>query len=376
MIFLTRVQNGLLALVASVVYLFRTSRVGDPQRILIIQGAKMGDMVCTTPLFRAIKERYPGCELFVMGNKLNGELLVGNPHVSQYLVRPLGLMALVKVISKIQPDVAVLPGPDNEALQALLFARVAHVIVPRIENGWSPYETLSYRFLARSVDTMPHRMGFYAPREYLRLLEPLNIRTENTRKEIYVSGEAISRAKHMLEVPGVSGERLIGIAPGVGNKAKVWGGARFAEVAKTLGERPGIRIVLIGGIGDMEEVEAMRAALPASLPVIDLSGKLSLEELKAVIGELDLFISVDTGPIYVAEALGIPTVDIVGPMDENEQPPRGEKHRVVVPEREKPMLHIMNAAVFDWTEARRQAEASLSKEVVREAEALLSLNRS
>ncbi|MCE9643675.1 glycosyltransferase family 9 protein [Candidatus Parcubacteria bacterium] len=371
MIFLTRVQNGLLALAASFVYLFRRKKAGDPQRILVIQGAKMGDMVCTTPLFRAIKERYPRCALYVMGNALNKELLAGNPHINEYLVRPPGLSALIESISKIQPDAAILPGPDNESLQALLFARVSQVIVPRIENGWSPYETLSYRFLARSVDTAPHHMGSYAPREYLRLLEPLGIFSEDTRKELYVSEEATTHAKYMLEVPGVSGEKLIGIAPGVGNKAKVWGGARFAEVAQALGERPGRRIVLIGGAGDAEEVRAMRSALPSSLPLIDLSNKLSLEELKAVIGELSLFISVDTGPIYIAEAFGIPTVDIVGPMDENEQPPQGVKHRVVVPQRERPMLHIMNAAVFNLEEARRQAEAVTPKEVIREAEALL-----
>ena len=34
-----------------------------------------------------------------------------------------------------------------------------------------------------------------------------------------------------------------------------------------------------------------------------------------------LFISVDTGPIYIAEAFNVPTVDIVGPVDENVQPP-------------------------------------------------------
>jgi ADP-heptose:LPS heptosyltransferase len=67
---------------------------------------------------------------------------------------------------------------------------------------------------------------------------------------------------------------------------------------------------------------------------------------------------VDTGPIYVAEAFGTPTVDIVGPVDEREQPPIGQKHRVVVPpERRIPALHIMNAHGYDRKEARRQSEA-------------------
>ena len=58
---------------------------------------------------------------------------------------------------------------------------------------------------------------------------------------------------------------------------------------------------------------------------VNTDGLFSLDELKALIQRLSLFISVDTGPIYIAEAFDVPTIDIIGPMDENEQPPRGEK---------------------------------------------------
>jgi len=365
-------KNALLALAASAAYLFRSKAIGVPQRVLVVQGGKMGDMICTTPLLRALKQGLPGSHLAVMGDKLNGDILAGNPRLDEYIVRPGSVLTFARRAREGNFDTALVTGPDTEALLALLLARVPVVVAPRITNGWSPYETKTYLLMTRFVRTMPHAMGAYAPREYLRLLEPLGIHTGDTRKELVVAPEAVASAEEKLFHAGVrEGERLIGLAPSVGNKVKRWGGEKFARVANTLGKRRGARIVILDGKMADLETEAMRSALSPELPVADLAGKLSVEELKAVIRKLSLFISVDTGPIYIAEAFGIPTVDIVGPMDENEQPPRGGKHRVVVPEREKPMLHIMNASVFDWGEARRQAEAILPEMVIREAESLL-----
>ena len=85
-----------------------------------------------------------------------------------------------------------------------------------------------------------------------------------------------------------------------------------------------------------------------------------------------MFISADTGPIYIAEAFDVPTVDIVGPMDEREQPPISPIHRIVVPpNRTKPQLHIMNARTYNREEAFRQVASITSAMVITETDALL-----
>src|SRR5258708_9986 len=164
-----RLRNTLLALAAAFAYSFRRSSPDVFRTILVIQGAKMGDMVCTTPLFRAIKEKYPESSLLVMGNILNKELLAGNPYIDEYLFRPAGLFGLRQLLVEKRADFALSPGPDTEALLGLLLAQVPMVVMPRIEGGFSPYATKTYRYLCRFAQTVPHRMGAYSPREYLRL---------------------------------------------------------------------------------------------------------------------------------------------------------------------------------------------------------------
>ena len=142
-----------------------------------------------------------------------------------------------------------------------------------------------------------------------------------------------------------------------GNKIKEWNLNNFVKLADYISSHYRAKIVIIGGGNETGRATEMAEFLNPETQFVNTDGLFSLDELKALIQRLSLFISVDTGPIYIAEAFDVPTIDIIGPMDENEQPPRGEKRKIVKLEnREKPALHIMNAIEYDYKEARRQIE--------------------
>src|SRR3989338_4216900 len=71
-------------------------KIKSPKKIAIMQTAKLGDMVCSTAMFRAVKEKYPESRLFVIGNKINKEVLEGNPDVDEYLVYKNNFWGLLK----------------------------------------------------------------------------------------------------------------------------------------------------------------------------------------------------------------------------------------------------------------------------------------
>jgi len=97
-------------------------------------------------------------------------------------------------------------------------------------------------------------------------------------------------------------------------------------------------------------------SLDNNTKVINTLGLFNIDEIKSLISKLDIFISVDTGPVYIAEAFNIPTIDIIGPVDEHEQPPIGEIHKIVKAKRKKPAMHIMNARHCDEREVRKQVD--------------------
>ncbi|KKS75955.1 MAG: Glycosyl transferase, family 9 [Candidatus Azambacteria bacterium GW2011_GWA2_42_9] len=163
---------------------------------------------------------------------------------------------------------------------------------------------------------------------------------------------------------------IVGITPSAGSKIKEWPCDRFAKLADYIYSKYQAKIIIIGGPGDVE-VDEMISFLAENTKFVNAKGLFDIEELKALVSKLHLFISVDTGPIYIAEAFNVPTIDIIGPMDENEQPPMGKFHKIVVAQRLKPALHIMNARVYDAKEVRRQAESITVEMVIKELDNLM-----
>lgn len=339
--------------------------VNQIKKVLIIQSAKLGDMVCTTPLFRALKNNNPNLTVGVMGNGINQKLLASHPNVDRYLVLTKSFSANLKTIKRFAPDYIALTSPSLSNL-AVAYLSGAQVVAPKIEGGISPYETKSYRLALNLVTAIPHRMGNYAPSEYLKLLEPLGIQTTDTTKTLTYSAEAKDKvANYLLNNHfNPSQDFIVIISPSAGNKIKNWGGERFAAIANHLMATYNAKVIIIGGAVDKEEITAMTASLSPSPNWINTFDQWSLDELKALISFGHLFISVDTGPVYIAEAFKVPTIDIVGGMDEREQPPRGEFHQVVVAHREAPAIHIMNARTYNESEARRQTN-DITVEMVR-----------
>ena len=336
-----------------------------PASVVIVQMAKLGDMVCTTPLIHAAKAGL-GARISIVGSAINKEVLAGSPDVGGYIVFG-GIIKTIKLLRAARFDAALLTAPSAPLLAVLYLGGVRIIVAPKVLGGYSPLDTLAYRMMLKLVRTAPHTMGQYAPREYLRLLEPLGVAAHDSTKHLYCSKEAQEKAEALLGPARAAGKMLVGISPSAGNKVKNWPAERFAEVAGALAQKHNAAIVLFGGPRDRAEVAAMRAHLSPDMPLVDLAGKLSVDELKAAIAELDLFVAVDTGPIYIAEAFGVATVDIVGPMDEREQPPQGPRHIVVTPPFKRvPQLRILNAHPKDETEARRQTE-SITPEAVLEA---------
>lgn len=334
------------------------------ERVVIVQMAKLGDMVCTTPMFRAIKEKYPACEVIVVGNKINRDLLEGNVNVDQYMAFD-GIWNTIRALRRSQIDFGCITSPSAPLLAVLYLSGVRMIAAPLVEGGRSPNETVAYRLLARLCVTRPHRMHHYAPGEYLKLLEPIAIHTENTKKYLSHTREARTRTDAFLQEHsfGAQGRLLLGVAPSAGHKTKEWFPDRFAEVITALHAEYPIDVVLIGSAGDMETAEAVKEHL--SLPVVDTCGMFGLDDAKALIASLDLLLSVDTGPVYVAEAFGVPTVDITGPIDEREQPPIDDIHLVVTPAgKREPQLFVMNAREYDLAKVKQQLNSITSEMVL------------
>jgi lipopolysaccharide heptosyltransferase I len=119
----------------------------------------------------------------------------------------------------------------------------------------------------------------------------------------------------------------IALAPCSRWETKNWPAARFVEVARALRAQTGAHFFLVGAPEDRAVCGTIAAALGAA--AVDLSGQTSLIELGSVMQAMDLALTVDSGPMHIAAAVGVPVLALFGPTDPRRTGPYGAQHRVV-----------------------------------------------
>lgn len=364
-----RLTNLFSFVLAYVLALLGRPASGDPKRIFVVPAGKLGDVVCTTPVMAAIRKHLPAATLLVREYDGTNERLLAESGLADGYIREQGAFAYARALRRARVDTVVITGPSPEDLAAALIARVPRIIAPKVVGGYSPQETRSYKALLHFATTYPYRMGAYAPRERLRSLEPLGISESDTAKHLAYSDAAKKAVDAFLSASGLTKGGYTACSPSAGNKVKEWPPERFAQVAEHIAVR--MPVVVIGTKRDRAEVDVMFKAIQ-NPRVSNACGKFNLDELKAFIASAALFVSVDTGPIYIAEAFGVPTVDITGPIDEKEQPPISPTNLVVTPpSREKPELYVLNARDYNREEALRQVNSITVEQVTAAVDTLL-----
>ena len=119
----------------------------------------------------------------------------------------------------------------------------------------------------------------------------------------------------------------VGLLPCSRRAEKNWPLERMAEVGRELRDRKGAHLLVLGAKADGPVCEKLTQAIGKG--ATNFSGKTSMLELGGFIRELDLLVTVDSGPMHVAAAVGTPTVAVFGPTDPIKTGPYGKNHLVI-----------------------------------------------
>jgi len=100
---------------------------------------------------------------------------------------------------------------------------------------------------------------------------------------------------------GISARGFVQVHPASRWLFKTWTEAKNAEMLRALA-RDGHRIVVTGAPDSRERAIVARIIAEADVPVLDLSGQLTLRELAALSARARLFFGVDSAPMHIAAA--------------------------------------------------------------------------
>jgi heptosyltransferase-2 len=150
---------------------------------------------------------------------------------------------------------------------------------------------------------------------YLDLVSGLGLKTKPPTLRLTVPEEKKEEARALLEKLGAGPDQpLLVLSPGAAyGPAKRWPASRFAELASLFQRRKNAAVVLIGSSAETDVSAEISSTLDPK--PMDLTGKTSLPQLMAVVSLARLFVSNDSGPMHLANALRVPVVGIFGPTD-------------------------------------------------------------
>jgi ADP-heptose:LPS heptosyltransferase len=301
-----------------------------PERILLIQTAKIGDYICTTPIIRALREHYPNARLLLLVNPLAEPLARHQPGADEVIVLPdgrlrglSGRLRFYQLLRREHVDTTVCISPNLSFLLLPFLAGTQRraSILPNF--GGHTYR-LASPFLSAAE---PHRQGRMVVETGMALLGRMGVNMPLPAKEVGVAPGASARVAAAVPLP--QGMRWIGLGVSSGNKLKELGPAKLqALIRGLLALADDVGVVLIGSAGDTALAQELLASF-SSGRVMDGTGQVSLEDLPALIDRLALYVGVDSGITYLADARSIPVVDIMGPADAEDQRPTGARAVVI-----------------------------------------------
>jgi ADP-heptose:LPS heptosyltransferase len=317
-------------------------------RILLIRPDHLGDLVLTTPVLRALKAHIPNATITMMVGPWSSEVVARHPAIDRLLLcpfpgfqrapqKPLApytlLLSTAQQLRRDHYDLAINLRPDFWWGAALLYLariprRLGYAIAPGMPflSHLLPFQppeqatTSNLRLASAALELLGA-----SPLEQPYTVEqyPL-VFTPTPAEHDWVSAR--------LALAGIAAEDpLVVIHPGTGAAVKLWRNAAWAACANAL---PGLltssaplRIILTGSQAERPMLEEI--ARDMTTPPLLLTD-MTVGQVAAVLQRAKLALGVDSGPLHLAVAQGIPTIHIFGPTDPRVFGPWGLPERNVV----------------------------------------------
>jgi len=284
----------------------------ESRKIVVRAPSWIGDSILALPAMVNLKRNFPESELWIatqewvrdlypMAGLFEGVITLPDQNSLKNLFRS------ARKLRGFNFDMGIMF--TNSFGSALLF------YLARIPQRWGYKRDGRSLLLTKGVPVRNRENRHHQAHYYLGLISGLGLKKYTTELILPLNQAEKARTKEWLNSMHIEIEKPVVIFnPGAFyGPAKRWPVSKYSELASLLQQENGAQILITGSAE-----EALLADLIASgmskKPYI-LAGRTSLSQLAAVISSTDLFVTNDSGPMHLANALKIPVVAIFGPTD-------------------------------------------------------------
>ena len=258
-------------------------------KILLIRPDHLGDVILSLPVAETLKNHWPDSRIHYFSAAGPANLQGMTDYVDGWIIdensngTELWLFQLAKIFRMGGFDILIELKPSWRTAVAGFLSGIPI----RIGTSRRFYSI----FYNRYVNLHRRASGKHQTDLDLALLKPLGINYTGILPSIRLSETNREKAKTLLT--GVSYPYIV-IHPGCGGSTTNWPLENYRQLAKLILQRTEYAVVITGNNDKIGEFENC----------IVLNGKTDIESLAGILAGASLFISVGTGPLHLADALG------------------------------------------------------------------------
>lgn len=277
--------------------------------ILISRTDSIGDVVLTLPMAGIIKQFLPQSRLIFLGRNYTKDVIALSEHVDDFVsyddVLKLNASEQIEAFKKLNATHIIHVFPVKE---------IAHLVKKAgIKNRVGTTNRLWHWFTCNiKISLSRKNSDLHEAQLNTKLLTSLGITKEFSLEEL-VSAYGFTKVPVLenthLDLIDKTKTTII-LHPKSKGSAREWGLDNFSNLITQL-DKTKHQIFISGTAQEGELVKDLIAKHPE---VINLTGKLSLQQFIAFINNCDVLIAASTGPLHIAAALGKKAIGLFAPM--------------------------------------------------------------
>ncbi|HEX8950045.1 MAG TPA: putative lipopolysaccharide heptosyltransferase III [Dissulfurispiraceae bacterium] len=293
----------------------------DIKKILVIKLRHIGDVLLAAPVFRVLKNNFPGAHISALVNRGTEEVLSGNPFIDEVMVFDRGIkkmgpvpkylkeLSFLRKIRREGFDMAIdLTGGDRPAI-------LSFVSGARCRFGWRskkglPGKNRLYTHLSEP-DGNTHMVL-----QNLSTLTGMKVMTHDLVVDFHIPRVSEESVRKILGDCGIdaAADTIVHVHPTSRWLFKCWKDEYMAEIIEwLLGTGAAVAVTSSPDAHETDKARKILSLVGRSPRLIDLCAKTTIKQLAALSRLSTLFFGVDSAPMHIAAAVGTPVVALFGP---------------------------------------------------------------
>lgn len=283
------------------------------RRILLVKFWGFGNLVLLLPVFHLIRLRFPNAQIHLLTLKNNRSILADNPDIDRiWTVDDSGgsklLFSMLSALTGLRrAKIDLFLDFEQFARTSALFGFL--IAAPQRVGLKTPNQGRSLLYTAQVRYSEEQHMSL----TYLDVARAAGVRSTAYEPMPVPFGE--DEVQRVGDLLGEWPEPMIAVHVGSGDNfvGRRWPAENFASLADLLIEGHGAVPVFTGTRAEIKLVREVLSHMRFPDRCRDLSGRLGLTDLSALLSRCVLLLSNDTGPVHMASGLQVPVLGFYGP---------------------------------------------------------------